>query len=111
MFLNLKAQPTKRLSVMVGNGNELLCNQICPQVPVLIQGHIFKVDLYVMGLSGADLIFGVEWLKGLGPIVTDYSLSTMTFKKRDQLIELQGRTGSGPKEISLQGPLFSETRD
>lgn len=56
-FLNLKAQPTKQLHVKVGNGNELSCSQVCRGVQVLIQNHIFQLDLYVMVIAGADLVF------------------------------------------------------
>ena len=32
-----------------------------------------------MALGGDDLVFGVEWLKHLGLITTDYSSITMSF--------------------------------
>lgn len=53
-----------------------------------------------MALSGVDLIFGFTWLKGPGPVITDHSLLIMKFKNKDNIVELQGRTGSGPKEIT-----------
>ncbi|WVZ18571.1 hypothetical protein V8G54_005893 [Vigna mungo] len=78
-FLNLPLQPTPTLKVMVGNGSVIECHQICPVVPISIQGHIFTVDLHVLPISGADVVLGIQWLKTLGPIVTDYSQMTMLF--------------------------------
>lgn len=51
-FLNLKAQPTKQLNVMVGNGSELLCTSVCRGIQVHIQNQVFVVDLYVMTIAG-----------------------------------------------------------
>lgn len=59
-FLNQKTQPTTPLRVMVGNGQELCCSQVCKAIPVVLEGHSFIVDLFVMSLAGADLVFGVQ---------------------------------------------------
>lgn len=99
-FLKLQAQPTKQLNVMVGNGSHLTCSHICKNIQVSIQGHLFHVDLHVMPIGGADLVFGVQWLKGLGPILTDYTSLKMTFSQNGQQIELQGRSGLGPTELT-----------
>lgn len=58
-FLHLAPQPTKQLCIMVGNGTELCCNQVCKAISIIIQGHQFVVDLYVMALGGENIIFGV----------------------------------------------------
>lgn len=63
---------------MVGDGGTLLCLCVCLQTPLTIQGHLFRPDLFVLGLSGADIMLGVQWLQGLGPILTDYTTLTMT---------------------------------
>lgn len=99
-FLNIAAQPTQRLSVMIGNGSEIGCNQVCKNVPILVQGHQFYVDLYVMALGGADMVFGVAWLKLLVPITTDYSHVTMSFTRNNKSIMLQGCIGPGPTEAT-----------
>lgn len=44
---------------MVGNGTEIACDKVCRDVAVLIQGHEFNLDLYVIVLGGADLVLGV----------------------------------------------------
>lgn len=62
---------------MVSNSSELSYNQVFKGVQVAIQDHIFEMDLFVMPIGGADLVLGVEWLKGLCPIVTDYASLTI----------------------------------
>lgn len=55
------------LRVMVGNGQYLECVSICEDVLVSIQDHTFTLDLYILPISGANIILGVQWLKTLGP--------------------------------------------
>lgn len=78
-FLNLPMQDMMPLRVMVGNGSILDCRQLCPDTKILIQDHTFVVTLRVLPLSGADVVLGVEWLRMLGPVVTDYTAFTMQF--------------------------------
>jgi len=75
---------------MVGNGEELQCNQVCMDVSVYIQKHNFMVDFHVLPIRGADVVLGVQWLKSLGPVLTDYTSLTMKFIYGGKLIELTG---------------------
>ncbi|XP_014491240.1 uncharacterized protein LOC106753853 [Vigna radiata var. radiata] len=99
-FLNLPLQPTPTLKVMVGNGSVIECHQFCPAVLLSIQGHIFTVDFHVLPISGADVVLGIQWLKTLGPIVTDYSQLTMRFDREGHTVELSATSPSGPQHIS-----------
>ena len=90
--LGLNPQPTPTLRVLVGNGNEVVCSQVCLAVTIHLQGHSFTVDLHVLPLCGADIVLGVQWLKSLGPVLTDYNDLTMKFLHQGQLIELKGTT-------------------
>jgi len=101
-FLNLRTQPTKTLRVMLGNGSELECDSICPRVELKIQGHKFLVDLHVLPNSGADIDLGIQWLKILGPIVTDYSQLTMKFVKDGKFVEFKVDAPPKPNDISAQ---------
>ena len=88
--LNLCPQNTSTLQVMVGNGEELHCHQVCPGVSVHIQKHDFRVDFHVLPIRGADVVLGMQWLKSLGPVLTDYTTLTMKFIYDGKLIELIG---------------------
>ncbi|KAH1250154.1 hypothetical protein GmHk_05G013373 [Glycine max] len=88
--LSLPCRTTTPLRVMVGNGHQLECNTICEEIPVTIQAHNFHVDLYVLPISGANVVLGVQWLKSLGPVLTDYNTLLMKFFHNGGLITLQG---------------------
>ena len=78
-LLGLSSQASPLLSVMVGNGQHLNCDQLCEGVPVLIQDTLFMVDLHLLPLSDANVVLRVQWLKALGPILTDYNTFSMKF--------------------------------
>lgn len=79
LALGLSTKNTTPLRVIVGNGDELECHQLCNNVVVQMQGHSFPVDFYVLSLCSVDVVLGVQWLKYLGPILTDYNTLTMKF--------------------------------
>lgn len=91
-LLDLPAQQARSFQVLVGNGEELKCSSICPQVPLQMGPNQFLVDLYVLPISGAELVLGVQWLKTLGPVLTDYNHLTMHFIKRGRGNSISGRT-------------------
>lgn len=77
--LRLTTQSTKPLSVLVGNGETLICSKVAQKVVLHVQCHKFEVDFYLIDLSGSDVVLGVWWLQGLGLILTDYDKLTMQF--------------------------------
>jgi hypothetical protein len=99
--LGLQTQQTHTFNVLVGNGEQLGCTSMCPKVSLFMGSHEFLVDLYILPLSGAKLVLGVQWLKTLGPIVTDYEQLTMSFSKNGSTITLDGATKPGPQESNL----------
>lgn len=79
---------------MVGNGQHLYCHHLCEAVSVSVQDITFVVDLHVFPLCGANLVLGVQWLKSLGPILTDYNVLCMKFFHDGRIVELKGDTNS-----------------
>lgn len=77
---------------MVGNDQHLDCTRWCEPVSIDIQTITCAVDLYVLPIAGADIVFGVQWLKSLGPVLTDYNTMCTKFFYGGQLVELQGDT-------------------
>lgn len=59
-FLALHTTAINPLQVMIGDGGTLICQQVCPNVPLTVQGHSFNTDLFVLGHSGADIMLGVQ---------------------------------------------------
>ncbi|GAU39167.1 hypothetical protein TSUD_147890 [Trifolium subterraneum] len=88
--LGLPHIPSPPLKVIVGNGEELSSTQVCKDVQLEMQGHIFAVDLYALNLCGPDIVLGTPWLETLGPMLMDYDSLTMKFTHVDANIELCG---------------------
>lgn len=88
--LGLPYRETTPLRVMVGNGQHLECNCLCEAVIIDIQTTKFTVDLYVLPISGANVVLGVQWLKSLGPILSNYNTLCMQFFHEGRLVELRG---------------------
>ena len=88
--LGLPFRENTPLRVMVGNGQHLVCNCICEAITVDIQATKFTIDLYVLPISGANVVLGVQWLKSLDPVLTDYNTQCMQFFHEGCLVELKG---------------------
>lgn len=57
--LNLSLHPAKPFQVLVGNGEELDCVYMCPNVHIILDSHEFVVELFVLPISGAEMALGV----------------------------------------------------
>ncbi|MCI02609.1 hypothetical protein A2U01_0023642, partial [Trifolium medium] len=88
------------LKVMVGNGDVLECSTQCSGVTLVIQGHTFTADFFILPLGGAEVVLGVPWLVSLGPIMMDYTTLQMRFDYLGQPIELRADAPFKPKDIS-----------
>jgi len=98
--LGLPTRATTPLRVMVGNGQQLECNSLCEAITVTIQATSFVVDLHVLPIAGANVVLGVQWLKSLGPVLTDYNTLCMKFFHAGNLVELNGDTESTLSSLS-----------
>lgn len=63
----------------------------------------FIVDLHVLPISGANVVLGVQWLKLLGPVLTNYNTLVMQFFYDGTLVQLQGDIDAS---LSLSSPQF-----
>lgn len=54
------------------------------------------MPVYLLHISGADVILGSNWLATLGPHVADYAALTLKFFHSGRFITLQGEHGSQP---------------
>lgn len=86
--------------VLVGNGDRLSCSNYCPNVPVYFSSTKFLTDLYILPISGTDVVLGIQWLKTLGPIVTDYASLTMQLNWNGSPVHLKGIQDLNISEIS-----------
>jgi hypothetical protein len=75
----LPLQHRPRLTAMVANGERVACVGVIRGAPLTIGGASFPADLYVMPLTGYDVVLGTRWLAVLGPIVWDFGNRTVSF--------------------------------
>lgn len=88
-FLCFQVAQSKHFHVMVGNGGCLLCNSIFTDVPVTFGNTSSVIDFYLLPISRADLVLGIQSLNTLGLILMDYANLTMQFQWHGQNINLQ----------------------
>nr|KYP53804.1 hypothetical protein KK1_024378 [Cajanus cajan] len=77
--LKLPIEPIPNFQVLVGNGNALVAEGLIRDLEVTIQGHALKLPVYLLPVSGADLVLGAAWLATLGAHVSDYSKLILKF--------------------------------
>ncbi|KAJ0970323.1 hypothetical protein J5N97_023200 [Dioscorea zingiberensis] len=88
--LGLTVQPSPHLRVTVGNGDSVDCSGACFQVPLKIDQALFKVDLMLLPIYGADVVLGVQWMAKLGPVLFDYQHLWMEIESDGSRIRFQG---------------------
>ncbi|XP_030479163.2 uncharacterized protein LOC115696402 [Cannabis sativa] len=99
--LALPRSETKKFKVYMGNGNSLWCSQIYMGVELSLQGHKFKVDLFVLPIWGLDVVLGMQWLQTLGPCLHDHKALTMEFQWEGKTVKLEGTSSSATQQLSF----------
>ena len=66
--LQLQLDPTVSFEVKVANGETIKTKGVCVDVKVVMQGHVFSMDLNVLPLGDCELVLGTQWLRSLGMI-------------------------------------------
>lgn len=77
--LSLSMSPIPEFSVATGSGDVLVCSRMCKDTSIIIQGTTITTDLFVLKLEGANLVLGVQWMKSIGRILTDWATMSMEF--------------------------------
>lgn len=99
--LGLPIQSTTSFRVYIGNGDFLLCQFVCPQVSLSIQGNVFLMDRHILQIERSDVVLGIQWLQKLGRVAHDYSAFSMEFCWEGKHVILHGDITSIPSLISL----------
>jgi hypothetical protein len=82
--LLLRQRP--RLTAMVANGEQITCEGVIRDAPLLIAGALFPADLFVMPLTGYNVVVSTKWLGAWGPIVWDLAHRRMSFQHEGHTI-------------------------
>ncbi|VFQ83690.1 unnamed protein product [Cuscuta campestris] len=98
--LSLVLHPVSPFQFYVGNGDSLRCSYSCPHTPLMLHGHLFDIDLFLLEIHGPDIVLGIQWLQTLCKVSHDYANMTMDFMWKGKQVTLWGDT-LGPKPISF----------
>ncbi|XP_043807599.1 uncharacterized protein LOC110608432 isoform X2 [Manihot esculenta] len=93
------------LRVKVANGEQLHSPGLCKGAPIELGNSVFTVDLFVLQLTGFDLVFGVNWLATLGPILWDFNSMWMSFFVNGKQVALTGIDSKSETNSSLTAML------
>jgi len=88
--LKLAIEPTSKFQVLVGNGNSLIVEGMVRDVEVQIQRHSLKLPVYLLPVSGADVVLGAAWLATLDSHIADYSDLALKFLVDGNFVTLHG---------------------
>ena len=77
-------------SVMVADGNNLLCHSVCKKFTWSVAGHEFTTEVMLIPLGSCDMVLGIQWLSTLGTIAWDFKHLTMNFSIGSESVELRG---------------------
>lgn len=77
--LGWSLQATKPFKVMITDGGKIMSQRCCRHIPLEVGGYNCHTDLFSLPLGGCDLVFGVQWLSTVSPVLWDFQLLTMEF--------------------------------
>ena len=94
--LNLPLSSKDTFEVQIANGALIKTKGVSYEVPLKVQGHIFKVDLNILPLGDCAVVLGTQWLYSLGLIQWDFKHLTMQFWHEGISVLLKGLQPSRP---------------
>lgn len=85
----------------MGNGHCLVSEGQIKSLEIFIQDHIICLPVFLLLITGFDLVLGAAWLDTIGPHVADYSTTTIKFYLNGQFVTLHGEPPQGPLMTSI----------
>lgn len=65
--------------MLVDDGNSLQVEEPIENLQVKVQDHLLIFSIYLLPITGADLILGASWLASIGPHIPNYSNMNCSF--------------------------------
>lgn len=92
----------KPLEVEAANGGTMSCSSVCKNLQWKMQGVQFQADVFVMKLQNYDMVLGIQWLKLLGNIMSNYEDRWLSFWWQGREVTLRGEQPKGAQSIQLE---------
>lgn len=74
----------------MGPGEKLICDKICKDVKIKIQGVNLCMNIFLIKMSGSNVVIGIQWLKKVGNILSNYNNMKMNFKWENREVTWKG---------------------
>ncbi|KZV50860.1 peroxidase 64 [Dorcoceras hygrometricum] len=103
--LGLPVDESVRFGVCLGDGGRVPCHGLCKGLIVDLHSCVVEVDCYAFQLGGVDLILGVDWLRTLGEVLTNWELMRMSFSIGKETVTLMGEPRLSRAVSSLKSML------
>ena len=71
------------------------------KLAIKAQNAKFQLPVFLLPVSGVDLILGASWLKTIGPHIADYDKLQLKFMQDGRFTTLQGDTDLTPGTAHL----------
>ncbi|WVY96659.1 hypothetical protein V8G54_028810 [Vigna mungo] len=97
-FLKLDIEAAPLFKVMIGNGSYMQAEGLINDLHIHVQGVQFELPVFLLPISGADMILGASWLKSIGSHIVDYNALQLKFLHEGKFITLQGTRDSLPMQ-------------
>lgn len=55
---------------------------------MLLGGYDYVINMFYIALGGCDMVLGVQWLSTVSPVLGDFQLLTLEFKKMSNSYKL-----------------------
>lgn len=88
--VGLPIETSKRLTVVVANGQRIISPGVCKNVKWTMHGREFRFNLRLIELGCYDVILGVDWMRHYNPMEFDFVNSRVNFMMNGSAVQLQG---------------------
>ena len=97
------------VGVSIADGSKIWTEGSCQNILIIIQGGHFTTQAYILQLGGCDVVLGIHWLSGLGPILWDFASLKMEFKQGNKVVLIKGM-GVENSEVDSSPSFLQELR-
>jgi hypothetical protein len=87
---NCYIRVVNNFQIMIFNGGSMKCGGCCENVHLQIGEYHLKSHMFSIDMGGCNIVYGVEWLRNLGPILMDFKELTMQFDQEGKQYKFQG---------------------
>lgn len=97
----------QHFTVRIADGGQLTSYGCSKGVSLNLQGYEFITDLFLLDISGCDVVLGAQWLRTLGLIAWDFTQLVMQFSVADCVYSLVG--DNSPMVMFMDSKMMTRT--